>query len=70
MTNQNDETDIIYLPICPYKYEKTRKAGMYYHIDKTICDDCEGRGSYEYNNRLVSCSFFTKLVKQRLEEKI
>ena len=68
--NNNNETDIIYLPICPYKYEKTRKAGMYYHIDKTICDDCEGRGSYEFDNKLVKCAFFLKGMKLRLEEKL
>ena len=66
----NDETDRIEIPICPYKYEKTRKAGMYYHIDKTICDDCEGRGSYEFDNKLVNCAFFLKGMKLRLEEKL
>ena len=68
--NNKDETDRIEIPICPYKYEKKRKAGMYVTIDKTICDDCEGHGNYEYNNRLVKCAFFLKGMKLKLEETI
>ena len=66
----NDETDVIEIPICPYKYSQSRKSGMYITIDKTICDDCEGRGSYGFDNRLVRCAFFIEGTKKRLEGRI